>query len=78
MKSAQHSQNFVAGVASAAAFTMSRAPSVATAHTEPNCMKWIKCEMCGKARQVRRWGRYCGNACRQRAKRERKKKPARA
>ena len=31
--------------------------------------KWISCEVCGTAKRVYRYGKYCGNACTQRAKR---------
>ena len=31
--------------------------------------RWISCEVCGTARRVYRYGKYCGNACSQKAKR---------
>ena len=40
-------------------------------------MKLIQCQLCGKERYVHRWGKWCGNACRQKAKRERARHPLR-
>ncbi len=37
-------------------------------------MKLIRCEVCGKEREVYRYGKFCGNACTQRAKRARAKR----